>query len=815
MAGEIATAFVRIRPNLAGFQSETESGMTRVFRGITEAIGLAFGAKEVFDFGKGAVEGAANLQHQIEGIRTEFGAASASVVKFGANAGHAFGIAAETADTTANQFGILLRNLGIGPGLASEMTINLEKLAGSLATIRGIDPSQVLATLPSALLGNVRALKSLGLPIDSTQIKLAAFKLGLISTINQGLTPAQKALAVYSLATAHLGELQAQAAKHSGDLTSVQARLTAEWKNAKDALGAALLPEFTKLASAVEKWLTSMQKSGKLQHDFNEIAKTTVDVVKLVASTLGTAWKVWTTVTGWIGGTKNALITLFAILSIEKIRSIAGAIVTQLVNNGFVRLRIATEAEKAAYLDAFGTMEVATIGLGATIKSALISTGIGALVVAVGIAVGFIITHWDTVKRYTVALANGLVAIWGGLKTTLLGIAEEIGGGLATALTAPLRAFLELADQVTGALAKVGAFGFHPFAGPHKVVDAALKGLKDATTGLVGSGAGNVEKGLSEIGNAFGAAFSKSLADSASNDKSKAQVKDAGKKIGQAINDGITSTVATVPAKIATTVSDAMKLALQAAQQRIQNAITSAKDNLDKIGAKLATSVNNLLDKLGPSGPAGAAQKAAIARLQKLIESGAPGFAITRASEELSSNLQEAGKQNTESKTARHNAIKEQIANLTDAFNSGKINLATFNKRLTDALKKDKVNYKIAGKELGSAFADGFQAEIKGLRDQAAAIAAVPARLRNLGGGGGGADIRIIRPLEVIRRENQIIADKAAKQRQQQIKAAERAAKAAEKTATTLTQLKAVQVAPLPGHQSKKARGNAKAGVRP
>lgn len=808
MAGEIATAFVRIRPNLAGFESETESGVTRAFRGIAEAVGVAFGAKEVFDFGKGAVEDAANLQHQIEGIRSEFGAAADQVVNFGANAAHSFGIAAGTIDQTSNRFGLLLQNLGVGPGLAAQMTVGLEKVAGSLATIRGVDPSQILDQLPSALLGNVRALKNLGLPIDQAQIKLAALKLGLISSIKDGLTPAQKAVAVYSLATAHLGELQAQAAKHSGDLTNVQARLSAEWKNAKEALGAALLPQFTRLVTVVERWLTRMQRTGKLQADFNQIAKTTATVVRTISNVLSTGWTIWNTVSGWIGGTKNAIIVLFTVLTVNKLRSLAGSIVSNLVNNGFKKVGASTIEAKNEAVASMGTMRLATLGLSATIKTALIETGIGALVVAIGIVTAYVITHWAYVKQYTINLAQNMGSIWHGFATEVIGEFEVIGGSIMTAIGAPLVGVAIIASK---------AFGWVPFVGGK--IKHAANSVKDF---LLQMGPGNIEKGLANIkkgGEQITATLYKAAQDAAAKTSSDQATLDKlnglGKTMGTTISDGIGKGLADAPVKVANTVSDAMKAAIAAAQQRIQASIQAAKDNLDKIGGQLATSVNKLLDKLGPQGPAGAAQKAAIDRLKRLIESGAPGFEITQASNELSSDLQEAGKQNSQSKTAAHDAIKAQIANITDAFNSGKINLATFNKRLTDALKKDKVNYKVAGKELGSAFADGFQAEIKGLRQQAAAIAAVPAKFRGVGGGGGLADIRIIRPLEVINREQKIIADKAAKQRERQIKAAERSAKAAEKTADQMRQLKAVQVAPLPGTNSKKARGNAKSGVKP
>lgn len=808
MAGEIATAFVRIRPNMAGFQAETQSGVKKAFSGLAEAVGLAFGAAEVFHFGKDAVEGAANLQHQIENIRIEFGAASKAVVQFGHTGATALGISAELADSTSSRFGLLFKNLGIGNGTAAQMTLGLEKLAGSLAAIRGINPADVLSNLPLALTGNVRVLKSLGLAIDSTQIKFAAFKLGLISNVKQALTPAVKAEAVYALATAKLGPLQAQAAKHAGDLTNVQARLSAEWKNAKDALGGALLPEFAKLTRELTNWLDKMQRSGRLQRDFNEVGRITTTIIRNVGNAIGIGWRVWQTATTWVHGTRNALIGLFAILTVGKIRSIANSIVTNLVTNGLKKVGAATEEDAVKAKASFGTMGLAAKGFGLTIKSALIETGIGALAVAIGLITEYVITHWAYIRNYTLSIAKNMGAIWHGFAQEVIGEFEVLGGAIGTALTAPIVGFAELAAK---------AFGWVPFVGG-QIKDAAKQVLAFSEAvgpGLVGKGLKNVQAGGQQITDTLYLSAAQALAKLGNDATIQQKLKDAGKGLGGKINDGVVTSLAGTPGKIGTAISTAMKEALAAAQQRIRAAIQSAKDNLDKIGGKLSDSVNKILDKLSPAGPAGAAQKAAAAKLEKLIASGAPGFAITRAAQELSSDLSNAGKMNSQDKAARHAAVKEQVANLTNEFNRGKINLSTFNQRLTALLKKDKVSYKIAGKELGSAFADGFQAQIVGLRQQAAAIAAVPAKLRGIGGGGGPADIRIIRPLEVIRRENQIIADKAAKQRERQIKAQERAAKAAEKVAQNTSTLKSTQVGKLPGNSAAHARANAKAGVQP
>lgn len=249
MAGEIASAFVRIRPDSSNFKGETQSGVLGAIKEIAVAAAGIFAAEKIFDFGKEAVSGAATLQKSLEVIDSQFGKASGTVKAFGDDAAAQFGISAQVADATSARFGILFSNLGIGNQKAAEMTIGFEKLTGSLAAVRGVDPSDVLNSIVQAAAGNTRGLKQLGIVIDNTMIKQEALKLGLISSIKDGITPATKAQAIYALATQNLGILQQQAAAHSGDLVDQQKKLSAEWSNAKDQLGAVLLPIVTKVVT--------------------------------------------------------------------------------------------------------------------------------------------------------------------------------------------------------------------------------------------------------------------------------------------------------------------------------------------------------------------------------------------------------------------------------------------------------------------------------------------------------------------------------------------------------------------------------------
>jgi hypothetical protein len=867
---------------MTGFKSETETGVKSSFSSLAKIAGLAFGGAAIGSLIKNSIESAGQTQAQAVAIQNVYGKAGKAIVNFAETGGTALGGLESSTEGFAVKSGQLFQNLGFGTTQAAKMTEGWTKLGLAINSIRGggtAGAAQVLDALSLAASGaSTRGLNQLGLGISTVRIQAQALKDGLISTIHQALTPAEKATAVYQLATARLPQYLAQAKAASHDFANEQARLSAEWDTAKAKLGTALLPEITKGTTALANWLGQMERSGRLQRDFNQVASIAATVIGRVKAVLASGINIWESFTKAVGGSKNAIFGILGALALLKTRSLGtsvqgdargisgrikgqieqiktaakassqgaqvdfgtmaakyaqntkkmsadtkqfGSTVTATTKesttkvgalntafNGFANKTkasaqiakgqfgamnqafsdFATHAEKqssgfsgavrsassraaSAFGSAATSMKIAAIEVGATIKVALIQTGIGLLVVAIGIAVGYVITHWDTIKKYTIALAEAVIATWRGLKTTLIGIAETLGGALATYLTYPLRGFLEVASKVTGWLS------FLPgVSGLHDKVNEALDFLKKGTTDLVTKGASNVAHGVTSIFNDAKKAWQKSLASGTTDSKAKADATTSGKKWGKTFGDGATTAITQAIPAMSKTISDALQNTIQAAHKAILDSVRAAKDNLDKIGGDLAKSIDTIQQKLGGAAGsiAGSPQGAAFLKLKKLIEGGAPGFEIGRAATELQNQLQNVGK-------TQKTTVQSQIGNLTAAFDKGKISFREFESRLHKILHEDGITMGQALKAGGPAFADAVKAQIAALRSQAKAIADVPAKFRGVGGAGGAADIKIIRPLETIKLEQEKVrvamakaASEAQKQRAAQLKQAQK-----------------------------------------
>lgn len=293
MSGLIGEAFVRIRPNMDGFQQETSSGFSKAFKDVAKIVGGALATEKIAKFGLEIVKSAADTKRATETISQGFGAAGDAVTAFNEGPAAKLGISAQVGQTAAAKFATLFDTLNIGKGQAAEMTVNLEKMAGGLSQIKGTDPSATLDALYSASAGATRGLKSLGIVIDANTIKQKAAELGLqthtrstkasemadealaiakakvtdalakygpnttqavtaqmgleraqkavtkaLAGTTDALTPAQKTQAIYAALMDKLGGIQKSASAHSDDLAVSEKKLAAQWANLKDELGA-------------------------------------------------------------------------------------------------------------------------------------------------------------------------------------------------------------------------------------------------------------------------------------------------------------------------------------------------------------------------------------------------------------------------------------------------------------------------------------------------------------------------------------------------------------------------------------------------
>lgn len=775
MASEVATAYVRIRPNTRNFKGEAESGLRKAFGELAKVAGVAFGVKEAFDFTKEIATHAADVQKQIEAVKNEFGSAAEEILKFGEEAGKSLGLSEHAVESTAARFGIIFRNLGIGQEEAATMTIGFEKLAGSLALIRNVDPSQILRNIPLAVQGNLRSLKQLGIATDQTQLKLAAYKLGLTKTVTEGLTPATRAQAIYAIATAHLNEFQLEAAKHAGDVATQMKILSAEWDNGKDKLGVELLPVINRLVTYL---------AANLPHAID----VTIAEFHKIRDTVGPIAAGFVELTKPIGGLKTALkAVLIGWLAWKAAMKLDALVVAT--------ARIATTT--TAMFGLAGA-EAAASKEALLLRNRLLALGaIGAIAVTVVVA--------EKIAKSVKSLQE-----------------NQLSAQNATAPVSLQKSLVpHLAEQIEK-LKKAGVSSKEILAKLRKELGGSLKADDLIAQAFDFS---TSSKDAERIKQQWKDALAK---------PAKEGIKDA----RDAIDDQIRKISSGQEAAIAKARGDLKQLGTQLADavkqetEDVRNAVESAKSNLNSIGQSLSDAIGQVLDKPLQN------QQDAISRAQNrqslenlrksaLLPGGKtlstnPTVALQQLNRLASAtnNVNRGAIQSfiTQYRTAllsvrqdQVNVTKEaasrRISDLTDAFNRGQLSLAQYKKRVLAILTADHVSYRKAGALLGTAFANGFRDTVSGLFKQAGAIAATPAKFR---AGISGADPQIVKPLETLRNDQQSIAKISHQIANKQVALQQRIAKASEKTAQLQAKLNALEINASrneknPGKQTKRA----------
>ena len=222
------------------------------------SVGAAAVAAALIAMGKKCAEAAEQFEESSHGMEKVFGTASDTVANYAQKAAQAMGLSSSAYDDMASTMGEKLQNLGFNQDQAADTTQELMQRAADLAAMLGGSTEDAVTALSSAMSGQYKSAKNLGIIIDATTVKNWEAANGM-----SGLTGEAKKTADAQAALAIIMQQSSNAAGSFADesttATGAQEIATASWENAKATLGEALLPTiaaFTlKLADAAQ-WLS-------------------------------------------------------------------------------------------------------------------------------------------------------------------------------------------------------------------------------------------------------------------------------------------------------------------------------------------------------------------------------------------------------------------------------------------------------------------------------------------------------------------------------------------------------------------------------
>lgn len=211
------------------------------------AIGGAFAAKEIIDFGREAIGAASDLSESASKVGVVFGQQAGAVMDWSKNSATAIGLSQQAALEAAGTYGNLAVALGLPTETAATMSTTLTGLAGDLASFNNVPVGDAIEALRSGLTGETEPLKKFGINLNDAALKAEAMNLGL-SDGKGVLSASAKAQAAYALIMKQSTTAQGDFARTSGGLANQQRIAAAEMENLKATIGQALLPVMVTIA---------------------------------------------------------------------------------------------------------------------------------------------------------------------------------------------------------------------------------------------------------------------------------------------------------------------------------------------------------------------------------------------------------------------------------------------------------------------------------------------------------------------------------------------------------------------------------------
>ncbi len=248
------------------------------------ALGVAFGAIKVVQFGLDAVGAFSDLEESINAVTVVYGEQDDAIARLGENSAEAFGLTTTEVNEAAISMGAFVEK--INEADPADAFTNIIQRATDFASVMNIDTKEALDKFQSGLAGQSRPLKEFGLDISAAAIEQTALAEGIIET-GQTMTEAEKVQARYLTIMQQTEQTTGDFRNTADGLANSQKILTAKWKEAQTQLGAKLAPAMLILGDAMTDLIPVFELAVDVFGNFLNQIQPGIEIIGALASVLG------------------------------------------------------------------------------------------------------------------------------------------------------------------------------------------------------------------------------------------------------------------------------------------------------------------------------------------------------------------------------------------------------------------------------------------------------------------------------------------------------------------------------------------------
>lgn len=239
------------------FQATT----TKTMAGVSKAFKIGLGyitLRAIGGFVKATTKIASDLTEVQNVVDVTFGNMSKDINSFSKDALESFGLGELAAKKFSSTMGAMLKSSGVTGEEVKDMSINLTKLTGDMASFYNLDNEAAYAKIMSGMAGMSRPLKELGVSMDVANLEAFALSEGLGKAYSK-MSQAEKTILRYNYLMSVTGDAQGDFARNSWNWAHQLKILKEQWTLLKGTIGAGFINALAPIVVWFNKIIKTIQ----------------------------------------------------------------------------------------------------------------------------------------------------------------------------------------------------------------------------------------------------------------------------------------------------------------------------------------------------------------------------------------------------------------------------------------------------------------------------------------------------------------------------------------------------------------------------
>jgi hypothetical protein len=260
-------------------------------------VGLAYKATEaIVGFFSAGIKGAIDLNETMNKVNETFGESASKVTDMGGELSSKFGLAKGPMLDAAASFGLIAKGAGMTKSAAADLSIQLTKLAVDSTSLNNIPLDESMEKIKSAISGESKPLRELGVLMNEGAMKSEAMRMGLskgtAELSEEAKMAARASLIVKGLATAS-GDME----RTQGDVANQFRKAGGGIGNFGTTIGSMLLPivktavvSFNELLATL---VTVFEDNKPMIQTWVDYVKSGFDTMAMILRNAGDYWEIF------------------------------------------------------------------------------------------------------------------------------------------------------------------------------------------------------------------------------------------------------------------------------------------------------------------------------------------------------------------------------------------------------------------------------------------------------------------------------------------------------------------------------------------